>query len=216
MNLKKAVLFLVLISLFSFITYGQVAFRDVGYQSYPFGTSPFGFGIFGYNPLDSLCFNYSWLVDFVVLFLIFYFIAHQTFGKNTYKKGDIASLAVALALSFGLARWAAFRGGLVCGILSGGFGGAAFGNIFGLLVLLGLVFLILWAFVKGSSASRVMAAVGYVIFYFWLGSEGGYILSGWSYYIPVDPFLMQAILQLLLIVSIMVGGYSLFRWRKEG
>ena len=213
MNLKKAVLFIILISLFSFIVYGQVAFRDVGYQTAPWGMGWFGFG---FNSLDSLCLGYSWLVDFVVLFLIFYFIAHQTFSKDRYKKGDVASLAIAIALSFGLARWAAFRGGLVCGILSGGFGGGAFGNIFGLLILLGLVFIFVWAFVKGSNAGRLMASIGYVIFYFWLGSEGGYMISGWSYYIPIDPFLMQSIMTILFYVSIIVGGMSLFKWMKEG
>ena len=125
MDLKKVVLFLVLISLFAVFVYGQVAFRDVGYQNYPFGAGFFGFG---FSPLDSLCLNYSWLVDFLVLFLIFYFVAHQTFGKNRYQKGDMASLAIALALSFGLARYFAFRGGLVCGVLSGGFGGGASGG----------------------------------------------------------------------------------------
>lgn len=212
MNLKKVVLFLVVISLFVVFVNGQVAFRDVGYQAYPWGTGLFGFG---FNPLDSLCLNYSWLVDFIILFIIFYFVAHQTFSKDKYKKGDLASLAIALALSFGLARWAAFRGGLICGILSGGVGVSPFGNIFGLLILLGLVFLFVWAFVKGSNAGRLMASIGYVLFYFWLGSEGGYVLSGWAYYIPLDPYLVQSVLIILFFVSIAVGVISLVKWIWE-
>ena len=66
MDVKKGVLFLVLLSLFSMFVYGQPSFRDVGYEAYPWGTSFFG----GSNPLDTLCFDYAWLVDFVVLFVL--------------------------------------------------------------------------------------------------------------------------------------------------
>ncbi|MEK6934773.1 MAG: hypothetical protein AABW46_02745 [Nanoarchaeota archaeon] len=210
MNLKKAVIYLTFLSLFSIFVYAQPAFRDVGYDAYPFGIGFFG----GFNPLDDVCFNYSWLVDFVVFFIFFYFVAHQVFGKQTYKKGDLGSLAVAFALSFGLSRWAASRGGgFLCGILSGGFG---FGGLFGLLILLLVVFGIIWAFLKGSNASRLFAAIAYIIFYFWLGSEGGYIISGWAYYIPVDPFLVQWILYLLFLVAILLAVIAAWKWYKEG
>jgi len=179
-------------------------FFDYGYDS---GIGSFGGG-FGF--ISGLCDRWGDIFEFFVLFIIFFVLSHWAFGKRG--KSEFLGVALAFALALGIVRWESFSGvSLVCGLgdtlggLFGGFAGIA------LLVILILSF---FALAKGGNGAKTAVGIAYILFYFWLGSEGGYYFSDLFYYLPFDPFFIDAILNILLLVSIafvVIYGYKWFK-----
>src|SRR3989344_5329064 len=120
MTLKRGMIFLTLIFLSSVFVSAQ-NFFDYG------GT---GF-------IAGLCDRWGDIFEFFVLFIVFFVASRWAVGHR--QKGDVLSVAVALALSFGLVRWESLRGfSLVCGL--GDTLGSVFGGFLGFILLLVLLF----------------------------------------------------------------------------
>lgn len=170
-----------------------------------------GFGPGGTGFIASLCDRYGDWFEFFVFFIIFFVISHWTFKGRP--KSDALSAAIAFALSFALIRWETFTGNsLVCGL--GDTLGGLYGGFVGIVLLLIIIFAF-FALAKGGSGAKAGVGVAYILFYFWLGTEGGYYFSDLFYYLPFDPFFIDAILNILLFVAIgfvIIFGY---RWFQE-
>jgi len=201
---KKAVMFFVFIALLPLVL-AQTHFFDYGYGYPGFGTT----GGFGF--ISQLCDSYGEWFEFFVLFVIFFVFGHWAFKGRS--KSDVLALVVALALAFGLVRWETRSGfSLVCGLgdVLGGLFGGFIGLFFILLIILGF-----FAVLKGSNALRATVGLAYLLFWFWLFSEGGYQVSSLFYYLPLSPFFVESILNFLALVAaffVIVFGW---RWLRE-
>ncbi len=206
-ELKRSILVLLFLSLFASLASAQ-NFFDYGYDYGP----GFGFGSGGFGFISGLCDQFGDIFEFFVLFIIFFVVSHWAFQGRS--KSNVIGVAIAFALSFGIVRWESFSGfSLVCGL--GDTLGGLFGGFIGIILLLILIFAF-FALAKGGNGAKTFVGVAYILFYFWLGSEGGYYFSDLFYYLPLDPFFISSILNILLLVAIgfvIIFGY---RWFKEG
>jgi len=210
MLIKKVVIGLLIISILPFV-FAQTRFFDYGY-GYPgfgFGTGT-GFGGF----ISNLCDTYAEWFEFFVLFVVFFVFGHWAFKSPTRTKSDVLAVVVAFALALGLVRWEARTGvSLVCGLgdTLGGLFGGFIGLIFILLIIVGL-----FAVLKGSNALRATVGLFYLLFYFWLQSEGGYQLSSLFYYLPLSPFFVESILNILAFIAALFVVIFGWKWLREG
>ncbi|MEK6826155.1 MAG: hypothetical protein AABX08_04140 [Nanoarchaeota archaeon] len=203
---KKAVILILALFLVPFVL-GQTHYFDYGYGSGPgFGAS----GGFGFGFISQLCDNYAEWFEFFVLFVVFFIFGHWTFKGRS--RSDVLAVVIAFALALGIVRWEAFSGyKLVCGlgdIFSGIFGGFI-GLIFILLLIIGL-----FAALKGSNATRTVVGLLYLLFWFWMLSEGGYRLSSLFYYLPLDPFFVSSILNFLALVAALFVVIFGWKWLR--
>ncbi len=185
-------------------------FFDYGYDSGYGSGSGFFFGPGGFGFIASLCDRWGDIFEFFVFLVIFFVVSRWAVGERP--KGNELSAAIALALSFGLVRWESFTGfSLVCGL--GDTLGGVFGGFLGIVLLLILI-VGFFALAKGGPGAKAFAGIAYLLFYFWLHSEGGYYFSDLFYYLPFDPFFIESILNILLFVAlgfVIIFGY---RWFK--
>ncbi|MFH1592869.1 MAG: hypothetical protein ABIB47_05890 [Candidatus Woesearchaeota archaeon] len=208
---KKMVILLVIFSLLSLlpIVFGQTHYFDYGYD---YGGG-FGSGEgFGFGFISNLCDNYAEWFEFFVLFVVFFVFGHWAFKGPARSKSDILAVVIAFALAIGIVRWEATSGfSLVCGLgdIFGGLFGGFLGLIFILLIIIGL-----FAALKGSNATRTVVGLAYLLFWFWMQSEGGYQLSGLFYYLPLSPFFVMSVLNILALVAaifVVVFGWKWIR-----
>ncbi len=211
MDIKKLVIFvfvfILLISLVSAQRFFDYGYGAPGY----YGGGFLNFGL-GTGFIDSLCTQYGDWFEFFVLLIIFFVIGKWAFGSRP--KSDLLAVAIAVALSLGVTRWGSRSGfSLVCGI------GDVFGGAFGGISLIVLLFLIIWGFfalARGGNGAKAGVGLAYILFYFWLGSTGGYFFSDLFYLLPFDPYFVQSILNLLLLVAVFFVIIFGYRWYKQG
>jgi len=204
---KKAVIFLVLMSVLPFVA-AQTNFFDYGYDYGGYGSGGFGFGF-----ISNLCDQYAEWFEFFVLFIVFFVFGHWAFKGRS--KSDVLSAVVAFALAIGIVRWEARAGySLVCGLgdIFGGLFGGFIGLIFILIIILGF-----FAAMKGSNAMKTTVGIAFLLFWFWMQSEGGYRLSSIFYYLPLDPLFVSSILNVLALVAAFFVIFFGWRWiRGDG
>ena len=183
-------------------------FFDYGYSypGYGYG-SGFGFGFF-----SNLCNQYAEWFEFFVLFVVFFVAAHWAFKGRS--KSDVLAAVIGFALAIGIVRWESFTGfSLVCGF--GDLFSGLFGGFLGIFVLL-LIILIFFAFARGGDGAKTMVGLAYILFYFWLGTGGGIAFTSFFYYLPLDPFFVEAVLNILLLVAFVFVVIFGWRWFKAG
>ena len=203
---KKAVIWFVFLSLLPFVA-GQTHFFDYGYGSPGFGVG----GGFNFGFISALCDTYAEWFEFFVLFVAFFVFGHWAFkGRG---KSDVLAVVVAFALALGIVRWETRSGlSLVCGL--GDIFGGLFGGFIGLFFIL-IIVLLLFAVLKGSNALRAAAGLFYLLFWFWLKSEGGYQLSSLFYYLPLSSIFVESILNFLAFVAAIFVVIFGWKWLKE-
>lgn len=207
---KRGMFILLALSLLATLVSAQ-RFFDPGFG--PGGSGPGSFGPGGFGFISSLCDNYGDWFEFFILFAIFYVIvAHWAFKDRP--KSNVVGVAVGLALALAIIRWESYRGfSLVCGL--GDTLGGLFGGFVGIVLLLIIIFGF-FALARGGNGAKTLAGAAYILFYFWLGSEGGFYFSDLFYYLPFDPFFIDAILNILLFVAVIFVIIYGYKWFKEG
>lgn len=207
MQKKRLLFYLVILCLFSVFVSAQTHYFDYGYSGSSYGDGGFGF-------LSSVCDNYGDMVDFFVYFIIFFVLGHWVFGQRS--KGNILSVVISFALAFTLVRSQSFFGfSLLCGEGMFGYGnpfGSLFGGFAGLLFIVIIILIVIATFKTQSDAVRVGVAIGFLLFRLWLGTEGGYRLSFFFAYLPLDAFFIEMLLNILTFIFILVLIISGYRW----